>query len=341
VVTSLIAIGGCEQIIGIGDPQLGTGTEGGGGSADGGTPSTGGEGGEGEPPPCHPTDPVCNQVASDCLALVDNSERDVGALRLQQLTIFKPDALSSGLEYQAIAQSVMINLEECNLFGGGTINLLVEMNRSAGTARIGGAYPVEDPNDGYTFVDDLFPVEGGMIEVAPQTFDAEVDQSGTITAGTVPFVTLPLFLSPDASDYILMPVREARLIQTQISQDYNCIGTHNAEGLSPDNGCLPDIPGNVKPFVDGGRVEGYILLEEADDVIVTTFGLNRSLCVIFAQDVAEFGDGGSPTRCAYKDNEIKFPGDWCSQTNSGATAECHDAVKFLFSFAASAVKVDP
>ena len=60
-----------------------------------------------------------------------------GALRVQQITIFKPDALSSGLEYQAITQAMTMNLEECNLFGGGTINLLVEMDAANETARIG------------------------------------------------------------------------------------------------------------------------------------------------------------------------------------------------------------
>ena len=337
---AVASVSGCEQIIGLGDPKLGPqGTVGGAGGAIA-AGGEGGAGGEAPPPPCHPDDPICNLVDSECLALVDNAGRDSGALRVQQITIFKPTAFASGLEYQAITQNLMINLEECNLFGGGTINFLVEMDAVNNTATIGGAYPVEDPTEGYTFVDDLFPVEGGMLQVSPATVPAQIEGDGLVVGDAVEFITLPLFLDPQATQVLLFPLRQVELSDTVLSSDFNCIGSHNAAELSPDNGCLPDLENNIKPFVDGGQIDGYMLLEEADDVIVSAFGLNRSLCVIFAQDLAEFGDGGSPTRCAYKDGQIKFPGDWCSTTNSGATVNCHDAVKFSFSFAASAVKLN-
>ena len=110
--------------------------------------------------------------------------------------------------------------------------------------------------------------------------------------------------------------------------------------MSKDNGCLPDLFADRKPWLEGGKLEGYVLLEEANDIIVTAYGLNRSLCLVLAQDVGEFGDGGSPARCAYKDGAIKFPGDWCSTTNSPANPNCHDGAYFGFAFAASAAIIN-
>lgn len=344
----LVALVGCNQILGIGDPQLdegaggaGTGmSSGGAGTGVGGAPT--GTGGQ-APAPCAPTDPICNQVESDCIALYDNSGLDKFGLRVQQTTIFKPDAFASGLEYSAITQSMTMNLPECYLAGGGTINWLVELDLTTQTARVGGSKPVADPFEGYTFVDEVVEVDTGVfLNVSPASVSGTLMPDGSVLTDPIPSVTVPIYLDQAATSFIMVPVREARVYDGRLSEDRNCVGYFNAEELDPDKACLPELNKDVKSFVEDAKLEGYILLEEADDVIVTAFGLNRSLCVVLAQDVGEFGQGSNPTRCARKqDGSIKFPGDWCAATNGPADATCFDASRFFLSFAASGVKINP
>jgi len=324
-----MALMGCNQILGIGDPQLdpsGSGGSGQGGAATGvgGTSTGDGGSGGGPPPPCAPTDPICNQVDSDCIALYDNAGRDKFGLRVQQTTIFKPDAFASGLEYSAIVQSMTMNLPECYLAGGGTINWLVELDLTTDTARVGGSKPVADPFQGYSFVDEMVEVDTGVfLDVSPAEVTGTIEPDGSVATDTISSVTVPIYLDQAATSFIMVPVREARVYDGKLSADQNCVGSFNATELDPDKACLPEINKDIKSFVEGAKLEGYILLEEADDVIVTAFGLNRSLCVVLAQDVGEFGTGSNPTRCARKQNgEIKFPGDWCSATNAPWTPSC-------------------
>ena len=336
---------GCNDILGIGDPQLAPDDPGGSGGQGGVTGSggevSGGSGGGDLPGPCHPDG--CTTVESDCLALEDNTGKSLYGLRVQQASIWKPDAFASGLEYAAISQAMTMSAPACYLAGGGTISWIIEFDEQLGQGRVGSAKPVTDPAGPYAFVDELIEVAPGVFwNVAPGIISASVDADGTITSTVIESLLMPLYLDQAATDFILMPVRKARLYDAKISADRNCIGSHNDFGLSPDNGCLPDLALGIKSFVDGSKLDGYIVLEEADDIIVTTFGLNRSLCVILAQDTGEFSDGGSPQRCARQQpaNNIKFPGDWCSTTNTGATPSCHDAVYFGLAFAASGVIVD-
>src|SRR5262249_39180808 len=152
--------------------------------------------------------------------------------------------------------------------------------------------------------------------------------------------TLPLYLDQAGDQFVLVPLREGHLYDAKMSADQNCVGSFNEYGLDPDSGCLPNLGRDLHSFVNGGKIEGYILLEEADDLIITAFGLNRSLCVLLAQE-PQFSDGGSPQRCDRVNGVIQFPGDWCAATNSGADPQCHDAVYFGASFAASAAKINP
>jgi hypothetical protein len=335
-VAALLA-NGCIDLLGIGDPQLDPTTGSGGGGA---TVPNGGAGGTGPPPECA-LPAGCTPVESDCMALEDNSDKSTYGFRVQQATIWKPDAFSGGLEYTAIFQALTINLPQCNLQGGGTVNLLVEVDEVAKLARIGTGKPVADPFAGYSFVDEVVEVDTGVFfNVAPAIVSYDIDENLSVWTEDIDSIALPLYLNQAATDFILVPVKKAHLSDAVISADKNCIGSHNAAGLSKEDGCLPDLVEDQKPFIEGGVLEGYVLLEEANDIIVTSFGLNRSLCLILAQDVGEFGDGGSPARCNYKDGKIKFPGDWCSTTDAGADPSCHDAVFFGLAFAASGVKIN-
>jgi hypothetical protein len=345
----ILMLVGCNQILGIGDPQLDPATGGagpGGSGASSGTAGAGAAGGSsaGGEAPCAPTASVCTAVDSDCIAVHDNVGLDNFGLRIAQMTIFKPDAFASGLEYGAITQALTMNLPDCHLAGGGTINLLVELDATTQTARIGGAKPVADPLDGYTFVNEVVEVAPQVfLNVTPAQISGVIDEStGQVETDLIDSLIVPLYLNQAATDFIMVPIRQARVYDARISDDRNCVGSFNATELDPDKACLPELNKGIKSFLEEAKLDGFVSLEEADDIIVTIFGLNRSLCVILAQDVGEFGSGSNPTVCARKgDGTIKFPGDWCSATNSPADPSCNDAARFFISFAASGVKINP
>jgi hypothetical protein len=162
----VLAAVSCTQILGIGDPALVPPAGGGGGS--GGEPvtttgGTGGAGGDMGPGPCYPSDPVCNTFPGNCVALADNTDADVLGFRLQQVAFWKPDAFTPGSpEYAVLTQSLTLNLDECYLQGGGTINLIVEIDTTQSTARVGAARYAADPFDGYSFVDEVVEVDTGV-----------------------------------------------------------------------------------------------------------------------------------------------------------------------------------
>lgn len=334
IVGALLLAMGCNELIGIGDPTLvGSGAVNGSGAA-----SQGGAGGGGgdAPAPCHPTDPICNQVDSECLALVDNRDKDVFGLRLQQATFIKPDRL---VTEQWAAFFFTINLQACNLDGGGTINFLAELNRTTGEVRVGAARHEDDPALGYQFVDQV--VMGFAVQPGLTSFRIAGD--GTVTTGSIQDLTLPFYLDEAGETIVLVPIHEGRLDDTKLSSDQNCIGEHNDEGLVPP-GCLPNFSTGPLPFIEGGKLRGYIDLEEADDVVVDVpfFGPPASLCaqLVYPPD-EQYWDTSTPiARCSRSNGQINFWGDWCASTNQPGTPACHDALAFEISFAASAVKIN-
>lgn len=343
----------CNTILGIGDPALDPGTStattstGGGTTtgADGGGGGTTGQGGDGgsggttPPPPCAPTNPICNQVESDCIALVDNASSGAFTLRVAQVNIWKPNVFAGGVEGTLLGNSVLMNLSDCNLKGSGTFSWIFQFDETTGTGLVGAAKPAVDPFQGYSFVDETIDQAGQLFDVAPMPITGSVAADGTATTSAIDSMILPVYMNTQATDQILVPLHHVRFFDTTISSDRNCVGSYNAAGLDPQKGCLPDAAHDA--FIDGGKVDGYVLLEEADTVIVTAFGLNRSLCVILSESPTLYGDGGDPMKCERIGGAIKFPGDWCSATNQGADPSCHDAVQFGTSFAASAVKLNP
>jgi hypothetical protein len=263
-------------------------------------------------------------------------------LRVSQVTVAKPNAFAPpALQNAVITQAVTPNLPDCNLEGSGYLSWLVGFDEANQQGIIGAARPVADPTMGYQFIDEMLTAGSVPFLVQPATVPASIDGNGNITADVIASVTIPIFLDAAGTNYILVPLHEVRLLQTKISADRNCIGSHNAAGLEPPL-CLPDADKGITSFIDGGEVDGYILLEEADDIIIDAFGIQRSLCVILAEDAGMWGVGSNPTTCErWPDTTIKFPGDWCSTTNTASDGTCHDAMKFSQSFAASAVKLVP
>ncbi len=300
--------------------------------------SAGGAGGA-EDGPCAQTDPVCTAVDSDCVAIVDNRGKDVFAMRLSQVVVALPDAFKSDTtEGLLVNDAFGLNLPECRLNGGGTINMIVEIDRSSQQGRAGVAKYVSDPHDGYDFVNENiqgFPVQ-------PVLFDATLGDDGSFEA-ELGAITLPLYVNQDGSDVILVPLREGRLYEVQLSDDQNCIGSYNAFGLDPNNGCYPDENDGVYAFLNGGKAEGFVTLEDAESVVINAFNgfLNETLCARLANGMGNFIEGSNPKRCRRNNNgEILFPGDWCAATNAPWTPGCADAVRFSFQFAASGVQVN-
>lgn len=342
-----LSVSGCAEILGIGDPKPDPGAAQGGGSAvsvgPGTTGSTsGGPAGSGGAAPCALTDPQCLQVPSECVALVDNKASTDFALRMAQVQFFKPDAFTGSFEMGLILNSLVMNLPACNLTGSGTFSWIVELNTTTGQYTVGTSKPVQNPKDGYSYVNETISLSGQNFTIKPVNGSFSVDPDGTLNADVLDFIFLPVYLDSQGNSVLLIPVHQLRMYETKISADNNCVGKYNEWGLSPSNDCDPDYAQNSFPFVNGGKAEGYILLEEADDVVITAYSLNRSLCVLLSPSAGVYGDGGNPQHCERDANGvIKLPGDWCSLTNGPADPSCHDAMKVKADFAASSVKLNP
>lgn len=286
---------------------------------------------------CSPK-PECPYAAgADCLAFTDNTDQSKFTLRMSQLTVTQPEALSKDTVAEIVSRGVRAKLPECKLQGDGTFNWLLEFDTAAGTLRTGGAKPVADPDNGYCFTDETVMQNGMPFVIAPIEGDAPIND-GRFSAAITADVIVPIYLdATDTSKVVLLPLRQARLYDGEISADNNCIGKYNAAGLDPVNLCLPE---DGKPaFIDGGKLEGFITIEEADTVVIDVLG--QTMCVLLSADTLTYGDGGSPVqRCKRDANDvITLTGDWCAATNSAATADCKDAFKLGATFAASAAKM--
>ncbi|MEZ4446543.1 MAG: hypothetical protein R3B72_46115 [Polyangiaceae bacterium] len=286
---------------------------------DGGGDTSSGSGG-GASADCTPTDPACPAVGitSDCLSLVDNTGLDQFALRLSQLSVKAPEALTNPFVYGIVSQGVNINLPACNInTGKGTFNMLTIFDKTADTLTLAGAYPEASPADGYCIVDDM------ASEVAPITVTANLQADGSFSTDPIPRIVVPIFLdiSGDLGSAVFLPLREGRITGGQLSADQNCIGRFNGDKLDPAFECAAD-PNDVEFFENGASLDGFITLEDADEVIVEL--TNQSLCVLLSGDYKTYGDGMMPNRCLRDGGgAITLKGDWCSTTN--AAGGCQDA----------------
>jgi hypothetical protein len=344
---ALVVAGGCTTIIGLdGEFVLSRDGEGGSGGADvtsstGSASSAGGAGGAGgvggqsascNQGACSPKDPQCSLVPSCCIALADNKGQPTAGLRMSQITITKPTVLApNSIVGNLVAHGVQMNLEKCNLAGGGTFSWLLHFDPGTGKLLTGGARPTEDPFGGYCFVSEIL---GGK-QIVPVSVDSGLS-AGAFSAD-VGDIIVPIFLDAAATSYLLMPLTAGKLTGT-LSEDSNCVGAYNAENLDPVNSCLAEPPDTLQ-FVNAGTLDGFIKLENADTVIID--GLSMSLCVLLSGNAAMYGDGMSPNKCKRDMNgKIVFQGDWCEATNAAADAMCSDSVKLGAEFAASAVQIN-
>ena len=262
-----------------------------------------------------------------CISLTDNSAQNSFGLRMAQLTFTKPTALATGLVGNLIASSVEQNESACNLTGNATFNWLLQPNKGLQTLKAGGAKPVADPTQGYSFESDTifgFPV-------APVTTNLSLTSGAFSTSSHD--MAMPVYLDAMASSGFILPL-SAVSFTGQLSSDQNCIGSYNSAGLTPTNNCSPD---STHPaFLDGGAVHAYITLENADAAIIASIG--ESLCVVLSGNAGLYGDGGHPAKCKRSSGTIVVSGDYCSATDS--PGGCADSMEFNGTFAASAVKIN-
>jgi uncharacterized membrane protein YgcG len=289
-----------------------------GGSGDDGTAPTG---------RCAPTDPSCPALGVECLALYDYSGQPSFTLRMAQLSITRPAVLMTDVLYSIIGDGVNVNLPTCNVSGKGTFCWLMQFDTERGTLLTGGAKPKADPTAGYCFERDQ------ANSIAPIEVAAPIAADGSFTAAPIDFLSIPIYLDMTATGLVRLPLHDVRIGGT-VSADQNCIGGFNADGLEPVNNCKPDLGLGIEYFLNGATLEGYILLEDADQVVVEV--INQSLCVLLSGDPATYGDGGDPMRCRRDAGDrIVLTGDWCSTSNSAGG--CQDSMRLTAGIAASAV----
>lgn len=283
---------------------------------------------------CSPGE-ACEAVDRTCIGLVDNAGQTTFGLRISQLDVAAPSSLMGGIVGSIISGSVTPALPACNLTGGATFNLLLQFDTAASTLKIGGAKPVNDPAGGYSFVDEIVDV----FTVEPATYaNVQPDAGGAFWTATGASLAIPMYLDAKATDAVIFPLEQARVVMGTLSASHNCIGDYNAEGLDPESGCLADAMNPT--FHTNAALEAFISLEAADQMVVA--GLKQSLCVLLSGDPAKYGEfdvDANNTFCKRTGDMINFKGDWCAGTNNIAHAECSDAVRFTAEFAASSVLI--
>ncbi len=285
---------------------------------------------------CTPTAAECNTQIAECLPVHDNAGAPSFGLRMADLALTAPPSLTKGLVKSVIANGVTPAQPACNLNGGGTFSWLLAFDTGAGTVKTGGAKPAANPAAGYTFVDQNYPITGGMLHVTPVTLTAPLNAACS-TDSSAGDVNMPVYLDFQASQVVLFPLRQARFVNLTVSGNHDCIGKYNAAGLDPAGGCLADQ--QTPAFFPDAQVVAMINLENADSIPIAALG--QSLCVVLSGDAAIYGDGAQPTvHCKRVNGKILFQGDWCTATNQAASALCKDALYFAGAFAASGVIIN-
>jgi len=301
-----------------------------------GSGSTTGTSSTGSGAACSPG-PACMAANKDCIGLVDNAGQTKFGLRISELDVTSPDALTSGIIKTTVAGNVTPNLAACNLTGTATLSLLLQFDTAAMTLKTGGAKPVSDSTLGYAFDDEMINVGGKTLHVQPVTYSGvKPDASGgfAVSAGQDAFI--PVFLDDTGTSAIVLPIRGLRVTMGTLSSNNNCIGMYNAAGLDPANSCKPD---NTHPqFLTGGTLDGYMTLEDADTVVVSSIA--ETLCVLMSGNASMYGMQMGPNTVCKRDagGNILFQGNWCSTTNMAGG--CADSVHLTANFAASSVKIN-
>jgi hypothetical protein len=264
----------------------------------------------------------CDRVGA-CLAELDQAGIADPALRITQLDITSPAPFTTGLFRSVIANAVTPDAPACNLTGDATTNWILQLVDGGTNLRFGGGRA--RTSGPYVYVDEMI----GGVPVQPVT----VPISTPPAVQSAPFdIVLPIFLDAAGAQAMLLPLHHLAITMTT-DASVTCVGSYDAAGLDPANACLPDA--TTPAFIDAGHIEGFITLEDADSVVISS--LDQSLCVFMSGNATMYGDGARPAHCRRTGGVIDFQGDWCQALDAAASPSCADAMHLEMDFAASGV----
>jgi hypothetical protein len=301
----------------------------------GGAGGTGGNGGSTSD--CKPTAEVCyvageDGPGSECLAKADHSASPTTQLRISQHQVAKPATLAKPFMQDAIiTKKSALSQPACNQFGLAQFNLLMQIDSTQKTLTLGGGVPqklIGDPNDGTCWADFVDPTSGLAVKPVSAPYVETAD--GALQAAIADFV-MPIYLDDTTSSAVLVPLHEMTVI-AKLSADKNCIGRYAHETLGENCTAAQD----QFAWENGGRYEGYITVEEADDVMVVSLG--QTLCVVLSGDPAKWKGPENSCKSAPAFALQGLPkGDWCKATNS--EGGCQDAWYLSIEIAAAAIAI--
>jgi hypothetical protein len=173
------------------------------------------------------------------------------------------------------------------------------------------------------------------------------DEATHETTGYAPLAHVVVFDS--ATKLIAVPIHDVETHNKFNDETLNCVGRYRADKLSSGSNCesldQANPPWGCKTDSDcpagegAGTTKGYFLIVELERVYSSVLG--ATLCATYpgiqntidagwAKSTSQGGWGnncsGSPKWDPSLPDDAGLPdGDWCSKTNSAATATCHDA----------------
>jgi hypothetical protein len=201
-----------------------------------------------------------------------------------------------------------------------------------------------------------------------------IDEATGYIHGYSPLSYVTVLDNPNGG--LATPIREVELKSQFNDSSFNCMGRFRADKMvktqncnsagdqsNPQWGCKDDAAcppkagfGEGGPGAGPGYTTGYFLIVDIERVWSST--LQATLCVTYPGEQKSIADGwakastepggwgkncrGSPKWNPSLPDDAGLPmGDWCSRTNSPATATCHDAYQSRSYSAAQAFKVNP
>jgi hypothetical protein len=292
---------------------------------------------------CKPTADVCyvggpSGPGNECLAKADHSASDKTQLRITQHQVAKPATLAKPyVQDVVITKKSALAQPECNQYGLAQFNLLLEIDSAAKKLTLGGGVPqllIGDPKDGTCWADFVDPTS--QLEVKPITVDYTEAAGGSLEAKIADFV-MPIYLEDKTNldSYVLVPLHQMT-VTAKLSPDKNCIGRYaHDDATRLDESCA--AAEDQFAWENGGRYEGYITVEEADDVMVVSLG--QTLCVVLSGDPAKWKGTAKSCKTSQAYLQEGLPkGDWCKATNSAGG--CEDAWYLSIDIAAAAIQIN-
>ena len=318
-------------------------------SDSGGAGGSGGDGTSGDSCP----GATCTWAASTnpgaaCLALADNTGKDRIDLRMNQLIVTAPQALTNTfIKKTILGANVRTNYGDpsdplsnpCNMGQGtdtGGFSWLFSFDTKAGKMITGGGPAVPSAKAGsttgtcfYRFTD-----QASGEEVKPTEVPATVGSDGTIASNGSVDLTVPIFLA--TGGVVLLPLNHV-VIQAneKLTSGNNCLGVYD-KTLDPSIQCVPDD--SVSYFSNGAQLEGYITVKQAEGVIVAD--LKETLCVLLSGQRGET-DANNVVHCPVDGSGVPtVTGDWQSDPagGPGMSGGNKDSWKLTAVLSASAIK---